>query len=111
MLDNKTFLVHLLSDKYKSSSTCLVLAFFIRFADNITMLRLSHHTIAGFDRGNDHSASKDEIHVLSATKWARFLYSASVLDLETACCFLDSHEIRLEPKNTQNVDTDRLSSG
>ena len=42
---------------------------------------------------------------------AKALYSNSELDLETVVCFLDFHEMREEPKNTQNPETDRLVVG
>lgn len=109
MVDNKASPEYLLSDKVQ------IKLYMFRFwhdesADNNTVLRLSHHKIGGVDR-RINSASKDEIHVISATKCARLLYSASVLDLETTCCFLDYYEIKLEPKNTQNLDVDLPSSG
>jgi len=43
--------------------------------------------------------------------FAKALYSASVLDLETVACFLALHEIRLDPKNTAKPPVDLLSSG
>lgn len=37
------------------------------FADIMTLLRLPHYIVAGLDKGNFDSASKDEIQVSSAT--------------------------------------------
>jgi hypothetical protein len=38
-------------------------------------------------------------------------YSAFVLDLETTCCFLADHEIKLGPRNIPKPVVDYLSFG
>jgi hypothetical protein len=48
--------------------------------------------------------------MISAVAFARDLYSASVLDLETVACFLALQEIRLDPKYTTKPPVDLLSS-
>lgn len=75
--------------KYRSSSTCFVSACCMVFSNNITVLRLSHHTIWDLDRGNFSPERTEDIKVNSATRWARLLYSALVLDLDTTCCLFD----------------------
>jgi hypothetical protein len=42
---------------------------------------------------------------------AKALYSDSELDLETVVCFLDFHEMREDPRNTQKPETDFLVVG
>lgn len=98
VFDNKQTLDHLFWNKNKSSSTCLVRACRIGLADSIIVLRLSHDTFGGLDKWNFSSESTDDIHVNSATRCTRLPYAASVLDLDMTCCFLDCHDIRLEPR-------------
>jgi hypothetical protein len=62
---------------------------------------LSLHDVGGEERTPPRSRSKDCIHNNYAIVFARDLYFASVLDLETVGCFLELHEIKLEPKKTQ----------
>ena len=40
-------------------------------------------------------------HFISDLVVAEILYSASTLDLETVCCFLDAHDTRFRPKKIQ----------
>jgi hypothetical protein len=48
--------------------------------------------------------------MISAVAFARDLYSASVLDLDTVACFLALQEIKLGPKYIANPPVDLLSS-
>jgi hypothetical protein len=48
--------------------------------------------------------------MISAVAFARDLYSAYVLDLDTVACFLALQEIKLGPKYTANPPIDLLSS-
>ncbi|MCI62208.1 hypothetical protein A2U01_0083465, partial [Trifolium medium] len=50
-------------------------------------------------------------HCNSQVRLAKALYSDSELDLEIVVCFLDFHEIREEPRNTQKPETDLLVVG
>ena len=59
------------------------------------MLRLSHHTVRGAFFLIFNSIRKDEIHINSEVAFANLLYLASVVDLETVCCFLDHQDTML----------------
>lgn len=65
-------------------------------AKSITVLRLSHWTVGGLSKGCFSSERIDDIQVILATRWARLIYSTSVLNLEMTCCFFDCHNIRLQ---------------
>lgn len=47
------------------------------------------------------SDSRNVIQVSSAVAFAIARYSTSTLDLETVGCFLETHEMRLDPRYTQ----------
>jgi hypothetical protein len=49
-------------------------------------------------------------HINSVVAFAKALYSASVLDLETVACFLALHETKFRPRNIANHPVDILSS-
>ena len=57
------------------------------------------------------SLSRNNIYDSSAAECANDLYSDSVLDLATVCCFLALHEMRSFPRKTHSPDVDRWSSG
>lgn len=57
------------------------------------------------------SASRDNIQMNSHVALAMDLYSASVEDLDTLCCFLDFQEIKELPSITQKPDMDLRVSG
>ena len=99
----KTFLCRTFSlTKYKSNLLCFVLACNIGLVVNIIVLRLSHQVTSGVGKVILISERRDCSQVISATKLARLLYSASVLDLDTVCCFFDCQVTKFEPKYTQN---------
>ena len=52
----------------------------------------------------------DWTQIISAVAFAKALYSASVLDLDTVACFFAHHDIKFGPKNTAKPPVDRLSS-
>jgi hypothetical protein len=56
------------------------------------------------------SPRRDSIQITSAVAFAKDLYSASVLDLDTVAYFLALQEIRLGPKYTAKPPIDLLSS-
>jgi hypothetical protein len=63
--------------------------------------KLSHHNIV-IDKEEIWSSNNNEqIHKISVVPSAKALYSASVEDLETVCCFSDFHEIGVEPRYTR----------
>lgn len=86
----------------------LVRACSIGLAESITMLRLSHHTIGGLDKGNFNSERTDDIHVCSATNVQGF-YILLRPYIDTMCCCFDCHDTRLE--FVQKSDVDLRSSG
>lgn len=110
MLDNKAPWRTFSLTKYRSSSTCLVLACWIGVAERRIVLRLSPQATEGFGKMKFNSVSKEEIQVISATKWAGLLNSAFILDLDIVCCFLDCQEIKFWPKYTQKPEVDLRSS-
>jgi hypothetical protein len=44
------------------------------------------------------SNNKERIHKILAVPSTKALYSVSIEDLATLCCFLDFHEIGVEPR-------------
>jgi hypothetical protein len=49
-------------------------------------------------------------HITSVIAFAKDLYSASVLDLDTVACFLKVHDMRFDPRKTAKPPVDVLSS-
>lgn len=80
-------------------------------AESRIVLKLSHHTARRLGKANFNSVSNEEFQVISTTKWARRLYSASVLELDTMCCFFDCQETKLEAKKTKKAEVDLQFSG
>ena len=72
--------------------------------------RLSHHKHGAGIRLMPCSLSKDWTHIISVIAFAKALYSAYVLDLDTVVCFLAHQDIRFGPKKIANPPVDRLSS-
>ena len=69
---------------------------------------LSHHIFAALGAFIPISHRRVCNHIISAVASASALYSASVLDLDTAACFLALHDTRLEPRKTANPPVERL---
>lgn len=90
---------------------CLVRASWIGLSERRIVLRLSHHITGALRSLICGSFSNDKIQVISAVTRSKHLYSAPVLDQDTMCCFLDCHDIRFDPRRTQNPEVDLLSSG
>ena len=108
----ETFLCKTFSlTKYKSDSMCFVLACNIGLAANITVLRLSHQITSGVGKVILIYERKDCNQMIFAIKLARLLYSASILDLDTVCCFFDYQVTKFEPKYTQNPEVELRLSG
>lgn len=59
------------------------------------------NNIGGCLRKNTISLSKDHIHFISYVKNVNALYQDSVEGLVTTFCFVDDHNTKLSPKNTQ----------
>jgi hypothetical protein len=57
------------------------------------------------------SRSNTPVHINLVVASAKALYSASVLDLDTVCCFFALHEIKFGPKKIAKPPVDFLSSG
>jgi hypothetical protein len=49
--------------------------------------------------------------MISALARAMLMYSASVLDQATVCCFLELHDTRFDPRKIQKLEVERRSSG
>ena len=90
---------------------CFILACNIGLVANITVLRLSYQITGGVGKVILISEKKDCNQVISATKLAKLLYSACVLDLDTVRCFFDCLVTKFEPKYIQNLKVDHRSSG
>lgn len=73
-------------------------------------MRSSHQITDELKTGKEISCNSEQIHRISAAKSTSALYSDYVEDLETVFCFLEDHETRDLPKNTQYVPLDFLSS-
>jgi hypothetical protein len=86
--------------KQTSTSICLVLAWKIGFEARARALELSHQITGGEGREIYNSLRSMHSQKSSAVVRERDLYSASVLDLDTMCCFLANREIRLGPRKT-----------
>jgi hypothetical protein len=76
----------------------LVQAWNIELVDKKVALKLSHHNVVMDEDESRNSNNKEWIHKISAVPSAKALYYVSVKDLATVCCFLDFHEIGVEPK-------------
>ena len=74
------------------------------------MLRLSHQISGSIGKVILISKKRDCNQVISATKLARLLYYAFVLDLDIVCCFFDCQVTKFEPKYTPNPEVDIWSS-
>jgi hypothetical protein len=96
--------------RWKSISMCFALAWKTWLADNYVAPKLSHHKHGVWFCLTCNSSSKDCTHITSGVTFARYLYSASVLDLDTVACFLELQKISFGPKNTTNPPVDWRSS-
>jgi hypothetical protein len=69
------------------------------------------HQILGFSFNlTPNSVSRASTQINSAVAFAKALYSASVLDLETVACFLALQETKFGPTNIAKPPVERLSS-
>jgi hypothetical protein len=57
------------------------------------------------------SCNTDCTQIISLVAFAKALYSASVLDLDTVFCFLELHETRFDPRYIVKPLVDHLSYG
>ena len=73
-------------------------------------LRLSHQRIGVEEEKQPISRRRNSTQVSSEVAAARALYSASVLDLGTACGFLEDYEIKLLPRYMAKLVVDFRSS-
>ena len=87
--------------KWKSISTCLVLAWKTRLEERYIAPMLSHQRVGEVECEKPSSRSRDWSHLISATALARALYLALVLDRATVAYFLQLQEIKLRPRKTQ----------
>jgi len=76
------------------------------------MWHLHYHTKSngGFDSGICSSDKRFVIHIISAVVVATARYSASMEDLATVCCFLESQEMGLPPRYIRYADVEVRSS-
>jgi hypothetical protein len=72
---------------------------------------LSQYRSGARGRETQSSRRRDWIQINSAEAFARALYSDSVLERDIVGYFLELHEIKFLPRNTQYPDVDFLSSG
>lgn len=72
---------------------------------------LSHQITGHVGRKTQRSRRSAQIQESSAAEWTRDLYSASVDERATICCFFAHQETGLEPKNTQYPVIERRSMG
>ena len=84
--------------KYRSNSTCFVLACNIGFVASCTALKLSHQIIGILVVVTLNSSSKEVNQVNSPTMIARLLYSASVDEREILYYFLEDHDTKFSTK-------------
>lgn len=97
----RIFLATISRTKWKSISTCLVRAWKTGLELKYVAPILSHHSVGDWVCYSSSSEQRDRIQESSAALLARGLYSASVLDLTTVCCFLQLHEMRFLPREIQ----------
>jgi len=71
---------------------------------------LSHNNNGGFVSGICSSDKRFVIHIISVVVVATARYSASVEDLATVRCFLESQEMGLPPRYIRYVDVEVRSS-
>ena len=100
-LMNKSFFATKSRTKWKSISTCFVLAWKTGFEDKYVAPILSHQRVGAWENLRPISEHKDCSQDNSAIVFARALYSASVLEQATVCCVQQFHEIRFWPKKIQ----------
>jgi hypothetical protein len=94
---SNSFLATLSLTKWKSTSTSFILPWNTRLALRYVAPKLSHHNMGILLSHTSSSHNRDCIHMIFATAFAKALYSASVLDLETVGCFLTLQEIKFDP--------------
>ena len=97
--------------KWKSISMCLVRAWKTGLAVRYVAPKLSQDRTGTRCWDTPSSLSSDSTQMASAAPFAKALYSASVLDLDTVGCFFELQEMRFGPTNMAKPLVDRRSSG
>ena len=87
--------------KCTSISMCLVMAWKTGLVARAPALKLSHHKIGLVVLEIPSLESKCVSQIIYELAWANARYSNYVLERATALCFLDDHETKLLPANTQ----------
>lgn len=87
--------------KWASISMCLVLAWKIGLVARCPILMLSHQIMGAEKHWQCNSFNRDCYHVSFAVQCTSAWYFDLVLNRSTIFCFLEDHETRFSPKNTQ----------
>jgi hypothetical protein len=89
---------------------CLVRALNIGVDARKVAPKLSHQRIGGKGGIVCNSARMNFTQMILALARAMLLYSASVPDQATICCFLELHDTRFDPRKIQKPEVERRSS-
>jgi hypothetical protein len=98
MVDLKTALLYQVTDKMKIDLNVFHARVINRIETEIGCTEMSHSNWGQCGAGTSSSVRRVDSHTVSEAAVARARYSASVEDRATARCFLELHEIGLEPR-------------
>lgn len=89
---------------------CLLLTCNTRLEAKARPVKFSHHIMHGWRKNKPSSDIRELTHCNSKGPLAKAWYSDYVDHRETTFCFIEVHEIRLSPKNTQIPTVEHRSS-